>query len=311
MQKMVQYSVWSNCCNACDFCLRKERIPYTKKKQLSMIHFIQENIKSLDWVHDFPSGISLLGGELYYITDKELQEAFLSLVDTIIEYVLLPLKSEHSMFSSVTNGIYDPSFLYKVVDKIVNSVGIEHLDLNFSYDLKYRYHSEDKRLLVLKNINDFTSRYNYKTGVQMILTQYVIDKIRTNEFNIPSFLEKDIPNCNFAFLYPHPIATKKKINDFFFTRKDLLWVVMKLKEIAPSVYYSFIYSTKNSATFKQTGLKERDMRKHINLNQTPVLSDGKEELNPECGHSTLYQCYSDSNKCMLCDLMKLDSDICD
>lgn len=309
MQKMVQYSVWSNCCNNCDFCLRKERIPYTKQKQLSMIHFIQENIKSVDWINEFSSGVSLLGGELYYITDEELQNSFLSLIDIIIKYILIPNKDKTCMYSSVTNGMYEPSFLYKVIDKIVEAVGINHIDINFSYDLKYRYHTEEARQQVLKNINEFTKRYDYKTGVQMILTQYVIDKIKSNEFDIPKFLEKDIPNCNFAFLYPHPIATKKKLNDFFFSRKDLLWVVMKLKEISPDTYYNFIYSTKNSGTFKHTGLIQRDMRRHIDLEQQPTLSDGKEDINPVCGHSTLYQCYNDSDKCMLCDLMRIDSDI--
>ena len=34
----------------------------------------------------------------------------------------------------------------------------------------------------------------------------------------------------------------------------------------------------------------------------PVLSDGKEIINNKCGHSALYQCYTDSDKCILCDL---------
>ena len=85
---MVQYGVWSNCCNSCDFCLREERIPYSKKKQLQSLDFIKENIKTIDWKNKFSFGVSLLGGELYYITDKKLQDSFMELIDIIIEYVL-------------------------------------------------------------------------------------------------------------------------------------------------------------------------------------------------------------------------------
>ena len=37
------------------------------------------------------------------------------------------------------------------------------------------------------------------------------------------------------------------------------------------------------------------------INQPPILSDGKEVL-MDCGHSVLYKCYADSNKCCLCDI---------
>ena len=44
-QNMVQFGVWSNCCNACDFCLREERIPYSKEKQLYYLDMIKKNIE--------------------------------------------------------------------------------------------------------------------------------------------------------------------------------------------------------------------------------------------------------------------------
>ena len=41
---MLQYSVWANCCNQCDFCLRKERIPYSKEKMLHRLERIKKNL---------------------------------------------------------------------------------------------------------------------------------------------------------------------------------------------------------------------------------------------------------------------------
>ena len=46
-----------------------------------------------------------------------------------------------------------------------------------------------------------------------------------------------------------------------------------------------------------------------NYDQKPLLSDGKEIINEKCGHSMLYSCYNDSNKCLLCDLENLDREV--
>ena len=68
------------------------------------------------------------------------------LIDDIIEKVLKVSSNPECKFSSVTNGIYEPTFLFKVIDKINKAVGMSKVDLNFSYDLKYRYKSEEDRL---------------------------------------------------------------------------------------------------------------------------------------------------------------------
>jgi hypothetical protein len=303
---MVQYGLWSNCCNACDFCLREERIPYTKKKQLHMLNMIKENINYIDWKDQFSSGISLLGGELYYITDEELQTSFLELIDIIIEKILKISTNPNCKYSTVTNGLYEPTFLYKVVDKIVEEVGIDKVDINFSYDLKYRFKSDEDRLKVLKNINDFHNRYNYSVGVQMILTQHLINLWKDKKFDVNEFIEKEIPGNQLCFLYPHPIRTGKILPDFNFKRKDFLEFIAYLQNANYQTYVSFIQSVKNSATFKYTGLKEREKN---DKTEAPCLSDGKEIINDKCGHSMLYTCYTDSNKCMLCDLKMIEKEL--
>lgn len=306
MGNMVQYACWPNCCNACDFCLRKERIPYTKEKQLWMLEKIKKNLDYVDWENKFDFGISLLGGELYFITDKDLQDSFLELIDLIIEKVLKVSKNPFCRYSTVTNGLYNPEFLYKVIDKIVNAVGMQYIDLNFSYDLKYRFNSEEKRLLVLKNINEFHKKYNYCVGVQMILTQYVIDEWKKGNFDVNKFINQEIPGNQLCFLYPHPIQTGIKLNDFNFKRKDFLEFMKYLKSANYDVYISFLQSTKNSCSFKYTGVKERTSDDYT---EEPKLTDGKEIINDKCGHSMLYSCYSDCDKCVLCDLQLLDEEV--
>lgn len=65
----------------------------------------------------------------------------------------------------------------------------------------------------------------------------------------------------------------------------------------------FLSSVTNSSTFKYTGLQDKDLE-YIpqDVKQKPILSKDKVEINPKCNHSTLYQCYSDSDRCLLCDI---------
>ena len=301
---MVQYGIWPNCCNKCEFCLIKEEFLLTKEQQLDTIEKIIENISYIDWENEFSYGISLLGGELYYIKDKELQDKILELIDVIIEKILKVSKNPDCRYSTVTNGIYDPEFLYRVIDKIVNAVGIGKVDMNFSYDLDFRFKNEDDAKLVLKNINDFHKRYNYRVGVQMIMTQKLINRWKFGNFDVNEFIEKNIPGNNLCFLYPHPIYRgNRNLKDFYFNRKDFINFVEYLKRENYDVFLSFINSTKNSAIFKYTGYTSYS-DKFNSVDNQPKLLDGKEELQ-QCGHSILYKCYSDCDKCMMCDINEL------
>ena len=303
---MVQYGIWSDCCNSCDFCLRLNRENTSNKVKVELLSDIRENIRCIDWKGKFAYGISLLGGELFYVRNKEVQEEFLRLIDDIIEVVLLP-GDDNCRFSTVTNGLYDPEFLYKVMDRLRDAVGMHRVDVNFSYDLKYRYANETMRQKAHKNINDFHKRYNYKVGVQMILTQHVINLWKDGKFDVNKFMANNFPGCNLCLLYPHPIHTGKQLKDFNFNRRDFLKFMSYLKQANYSMYLNFTNSVKNSSTFKYTGM--RDKGRDFDNDQQPILSDGKEVLNPKCGHSMLYTCYADSDKCVLCDLKLIDSEL--
>ena len=302
MFNMVQYSVWPTCCNSCQFCLRLNRDIWNPQQMINRVRAIRENINYIDWKDKFSNGISLLGGELFYITDKEIQKEFLLLVDDIIEKILKVSNNPLCRISVVTNGLYEPTFLFRVFDRVNETVGIQKADINFSYDLKYRFASEDRKQLCLQNINKVHNRYNYKVGVQTITTQYFIDEVLSGRFNIDKFEKEIIPGNELHLLYPHPINPKlPPLPDFNFTRDSLVKFVMFLKKNYPTQWYNFYYSTLNSGTFKFTGM----IRVEGDETQDPILSDGKELINPKCGHSKLYQCYSDSDKCLLCDLKKI------
>lgn len=297
---MVQYGIMGNCTGNCAFCLRLDRKERTLEEIIRHVHNVRENLDYVDWKGQFSHGISLLGGEIYGYRNDLYEEEFLLLIDDIIEKVLKKSPSPRCRYSTVTNGIYEPSFLFRVCDRIAEACTTDALDVNFSYDLKYRYKTEEMRQLALSNIRGFRDRYNYRVGVQMILAQHVIDSVNNGSFDIQEFIDTEIQGCSLVFLYPHPVNTGQVLPDFFFKRKDFLEFMLYLEKKFPKIYLDTVSSSYYSGTYKHGGLHNR----HGTNDQVPVLADGKEVL-MACGHSELYKCYSDSQKCMLCDLLHL------
>ena len=303
---MVQYDLWNNCSNSCDFCLIYRKRILNSKQMIERIDQIIDNINYVGdrWTTQFSDGISLLGGEVYFITDLKVQEKLMELIDHIIDKILLPNKALGHVckYSTVTNGIYQPDLLFRMIDRIVEKAGIEFVDVNFSYDLKYRFHTEESRLLCLENMRKFSERYNYRIGAQMVVTEYLIDMINNKECDIGEFQNKIVPNSIVEFLYPHEVHTGKVLDDFQFPRDKFLRFLVWLKASYYENFINYCDSINNSSIFKYTGL-------YINADWSieiePKLSDGKEIINPNCNHSILYQCYKDSDKCILCDILKI------
>lgn len=308
---MCQIGLFNNCNGSCKFCLIKDDRFYEMDEIYEEIERAKENIRFIakqpdNWTNKYSNGISVLGGELFYMKDEKYKQLFLELIDVIIEEVLTKSPNPDVRFSTVTNGYYDPEWLlFPVIDKIRDAVGIQHVDVNFSYDFKYRFKNDAHEKRVRDTINAFHERYNYVTGVQMILTQDVVNRI-IDGWLPKTFIDEYFPGNQLALLYPHPIYRGNdysgawNLPDFNFTRGSFIKAMGILKRDDPRAYEAFWRSAHNSAVFKYTMLF---VKKHgASAEQLPLLSDGKEIINEDCNHSILYQCYSDTRKCMLCDL---------
>lgn len=302
----VQYGIWPNCCNACDFCLNLREQFYDIEKQKTMIQNVRHNIKLLDWKNVYYHGISLLGGELYFVKDKGIQEEFLGLIDDIIEYVVCKENGRLCKYSTVTNGLYDPEFLFKVLDKFQEKDLMDAVDLNFSYDLKYRFKTEERKKLCEDNIIKTGERYpNLKVNVQMILTEHLIKEYNKNP-RILKDLEEKFHIDSIHLLFPHKHNTGKVLEDFYLRRNDFLKFLYELNATDQRKAKQFVESIMNVDDNALVGLYRRNQIEdnNIDIDQMPMKEDTKTVINPKCGHSTMYQCYEDSDKCLYCDIRK-------
>jgi hypothetical protein len=123
-----------------------------------MLESIKENIKHIDWANKFSNGISLLGGEIYYTESEKIKSSFLELIQEIIDVILIPNKT--TAYSTVTNGIYDSTILLEpTLDLFQKNHLLSQIDISFSWDLKYRFHSEESMQKMIHNVNLVYEKY--------------------------------------------------------------------------------------------------------------------------------------------------------
>ena len=128
---MVQYGLWPNCTNQCDFCLLEDRVYKPEDARLRVLAAVKENIKTIDWKDKFSNGISLLGGEIFYTDSEKVKTSFLDLINQIVDDIFT--KSNVAMISVVSNGIYDPDVLLRpTLDLLKKRNVIDRINLNFS-----------------------------------------------------------------------------------------------------------------------------------------------------------------------------------
>ena len=301
---MSQAGIMENCSNQCDFCLLKEKKILSIDEIIYRLDFLMKNMDYIDWQDKFKHGISILGGELFFIDDPRYIEKFMEFIDCIIEKIIKPSTYKFVRCSTVSNGIYDPNILlFKVMDRFKETVGLDRFDINFSYDLKYRFKTEESRLRCLETIKAVNDRYNKPVNVQMILTQHVINLYNEGKFDYDDIVKNHLNGNHLYFLYPHKSEKACQLDEFFFNRPDFINFIAEYKSEYPYVCECFIQSVINSSKFKHSMWNDRESD---DVTQQPVLEDDKSVFNEKCGHSVLYQCYSDTDRCMLCDLELLD-----
>ena len=100
---------------------------------------IRKNLDTIDWKKQFNNGISLLGGEIFYVKDKEVQDEFMLLVEDIIEKMGQFYNDKNDNFL-LSNSKFIMEGLRKMNEKltfteleIYNNIGT---DLIIDYPLK-------------------------------------------------------------------------------------------------------------------------------------------------------------------------------
>ncbi len=215
---MIQYNLWSDCKNNCEFCFNKDRT-----KNVNKIENIKKIIEliNLDEVKKY-SKVSIIGGELFDSKfDEELKKYFYNLADTIIK------KENFKELYIMTNLLYNIDLeLNDFLKYINNRIKIV---ICTSYDLKGRFHTENHLKLFNKNFAYLKNKYTMH--IEIILTDIFMKSFIDGSFNYKNFVKQYTNNID--FIAPHCGCYGKNTNNFlenkyFFSNRETFFKFLDL-----------------------------------------------------------------------------------
>lgn len=233
MKNNIQFELWKNCTNGCDFCFNKGLPCSSKEDKIRILKEVYYRLERLNY--DYYDKIGFIGGELFgnQIEDEEVFGEFYKLFELCI-YLLQNKKINQINFTSNLLA-EDNSKMYQILDLIKLSGLLNRFELCTSYDSKYRF----KGNFTIWHYNMLYIKQNYpklQTHIEILPTQDFCEKCLSGEFNYEWFKETydsaiDYSDLNSGFYYKNKLEMEKEVPGFFPKRETFIkWVKKGLKE---------------------------------------------------------------------------------
>lgn len=310
MTKKGQYQIelWEECNSRCSFCYLGNN-----NKQISDIQKIQNlnnaiNRISNDALYEYVDCLGFIGGEFFQgqLRNEQVKEKFLALM-TIASKKLIEQKiCEVWISASLLIGNHED--LYQTLD--IFSSNIDKIWLLTSYDTIGRFHSDKQKLDWIQNIQKIKNKYpTINVNITSIVSGDFIERYISKtldlfeiagRFNCSCFLK---PTARIAGFIDDKIALNQIIPDFFPSRAKMLKFLMQFKMNEPSFMYDKLFNMSCRASYLELYGHRQKFAHRIKANYQEELDEGNDISNQmlPCGHSVQYQCYVDSDKCLICD----------
>lgn len=231
----IQFELWKNCTNGCDFCFNKGLPCCTKEDKIRILKEVKYRLERLNY--EYYDKIGFIGGELFgnQIKDEEVFKEFYKLFELCI-YLLQDKKINQINFTSNLLA-EDNSRMYQILDLIKLSGLLNRFELCTSYDTKYRFHTEEKEKIWHYNMLYIKQNYpELQTHIEILPTQDFCEECLSGEFNYEWFKETydsaiDYSDLNSGFYYKDKFEMEEHVPGFFPKRATFLkWVNTGLKE---------------------------------------------------------------------------------
>lgn len=242
MGRFIQYELWKDCNNHCKFCFNRGQPDFDKVESLNfVIKKVQEpTVDNYD-------EIGFIGGEFFdtQLKNPEVFKLFYALFDIIIQKILDEKIKKLYITSSLLLDINE--YLIPFLDHLKEKGILNNVLLCTSFDLKYRFHTENRKKLWENNMLRLHQLYpNLKLHTEIIMTGFFIDAINNNEFSITDFCNKfntriDYIEPGSGFYYYDKAACAKDMPDFFPKKANFLKFLKKVvdsKEIDLNTFLS-------------------------------------------------------------------------
>lgn len=274
-----EYLLWNNCSNHCDFCIQATQNRLKKEEQLDSIRLVKTEILSL-----VDSHVLIMGGEIFDIIDKDIQNALTDLFHTIHQKMV---QNEIELLYLNTNLLYDVSYLKNVLDIFKDIV--DRIRFTTSDDFDGRFKGKSKTRFY-KNLMDIRNTYpELRIVSNTILTKPFCEAVLDGRYSLVRYME--MTGC-----LVNTIPYIKVVNDNLAPEKEL--VIKTLKRLDEDV-------TGYSKEFCDDFLLNQP--RMLSKYQSKKLVDVTAE-DANCGHCINFRkCFSDTDECFVC-LLKTLSD---
>lgn len=266
----IQYELWKDCNNHCKFCFNKGQKDIDKIESLK---FVLERLHDEEELKNY-NEVGFIGGEFFdgQLNDPEIEKLFYKLFDRCKE--LIDQGKIHKVY--ITSSLICPcDHLLPFVVYLENLGIIKNCLLCTSYDLKYRFHTQQLKELWEGNMEILHDNFpDLKVHTEMIATGFFMQAVLDGTFNIPEFCEKfhttiDYIEPGSGFYYYDKAACAKDMPDFFPTKDQAIKFIKKAiltdKVIDPNTFLSSeirsdkIYNIYNGKRVMMCGRRKSNM----------------------------------------------------
>lgn len=294
----IQFELWSDCNNRCNFCYLNNTITLENEK-LKNLQFAIDNTPK--YIEEGYNEFSIIGGELFQGQISETIRGkffeYIQLIDKCFkENKITQFQINCTLTSSIQTDLFETLEILK-----------NHQDkvwIATSYDTIGRFHNTQTENNWKDNILKIKKLYNkIHINTNMIVTGDMIDKVINNNFDIIKF-SQDF-NTDISFTPPavkridenilvnqymdEKIKLQNEIPNFFPTREDFI------------KFLTYLHSHK----FDLSKVINDENRARVLINDG-FIDNRNKPLHIECEHNICYHGYINSHKCMVCDKINLE-----
>ena len=222
--RFIQFELWKDCSLGCKFCFNKKQKDIDKIESLKFIINKLDDKEMLEY-----NEIGFIGGEFFNVElkDENVKKLFYQLFDKISKMHFEKIYITGALMYDIE--IYLIPFLnYLKKISLLNKVL-----LCTSYDLKYRFYTEERENLWKRNMLLLHKIYpELKLHTETVITQYFINAVLNDEFNIKNFCDTyhtrlDYIEPTSGLYYKDKEECIKEIPDFFPTKESFIKFLKK------------------------------------------------------------------------------------
>lgn len=187
-RRFIQYNMWKNCRNHCEFCFNRGYKTSDTKDKIRILDFVNE--KLVDTETDAYNEIGFIGGEFFdnQLDDPTVKDKFYHMFETCADRIE---KGQVDKVYVATSLIFDPHKHLLPFVEFIKKLGIENNTLFCtSYDVRYRFHTPEDLKIWEDNMKLLRSVLSKPIHTEIIVTQAFLDAVNSGLFSIPDFVKK-------------------------------------------------------------------------------------------------------------------------